>query len=63
MPSSTVLRILLLVVLGPLPGAPSASALVADADAPDTVTVKGQTLYGRVIQIGTETLEFETIYG
>lgn len=30
---------------------------------PDTVTVKGQTLRGRIVRIRSETLELDTIYG
>ncbi|MDJ0847816.1 MAG: DUF481 domain-containing protein [Myxococcota bacterium] len=39
---------------------------VADAEPPETydeITVKGQTLRGTIVRMGSETVEFETIYG
>ncbi len=32
-------------------------------DAPDEITVKGQTLRGKIVRMGSETVEFKTIYG
>jgi hypothetical protein len=50
----------LLILLGA--GQPSVSA--AESEEPvDEITVKGQTLRGTLISLGSDTIEFETIYG
>lgn len=57
-------RQLALVVLLVLLGAGQASLSSAESGEPvDEITVKGQTLRGTLLSLGSETIEFDTIYG
>ena len=57
-------RHLILLAMAVLLGAGLASLAAAESAEPvDEITVKGQTLRGTIVSLGSDTVEFETVYG